>query len=554
MSTNAVAAISPIPLAICVRGATREASITRSPFVIGRRDDCDLRLDDPTVSRQHAEFVVEGEQVFVVDRNSTLGTYVNGARIERRYLQPNDRIALGRNGIEVVFRPSPQAPRSAGPQSLIARLSPLATNISKSPLTELDGVNVFLKAARQFNASSVVDDVLATLLDTSLELTKASRGFVYRVADSGTLRLVTGRDKNGEVLTADHDISRSILQQAADSGSRFVFTDTSAHTDLKNRASIVAHDLRSVLCIPLYRAQWNAGDDAARSTKLDGVLYLDSHFATGALSKVNEELLTAVASSASTLLDNARLVEAEQQARLQQREMEIASRIQQQLMQVRLPETGFATVDARSIACKEIGGDFYDVVSLPDAIAVVIVDVSGKGVTSALLASTMQGIICSQLESGRELPDIAAWVNRFFDHKKVDGKYATMVLAKLRADGNFEYLNCGHVPAVIKRAANGSVERLGDGNLPVGLLPLAQYRSKHLALNAGDQVVFVTDGVTEASDESEEMFGEPRLADTFAAADSLDHLFDAVRNFVRAKPLDDDCTAVLLRYNPTSNS
>src|SRR5262249_1253897 len=146
-----------------------------------------------------------------------------------------------------------------------------------------------------------------------------------------------------------------------------------------------------------------------------------------------------------------------------------------------------------NLSCKEIGGDFFDAVKTDEGLTVVLADVSGKGVSAALLASTLQGMIYSQLTAGMPLTDIVSAVNRFFTHKHIGEKYATVLIYRVRDDGDLEYVNCGHIPPLV--VSGGQVSRPAHGNLPVGLLPDAQYESARVKLTSGDKVVLVTDGV-----------------------------------------------------------
>src|SRR5581483_3861817 len=140
---------------------------------------------------------------------------------------------------------------------------------------------------------------------------------------------------------------------------------------------------------------------------------------------------------------------AEESARRYQQELSIAASIQQRLMAVTIPEVPFATLRGRNLSCKEIGGDFFDAVNTDDGLAVVLADVSGKGVSAALLASTLQGMVYSHLIAGMPLPEIVAAVNRFFTQKHLGEKYATVLIARVNKDGKLEYVNCGHIPPLL---------------------------------------------------------------------------------------------------------
>ena len=197
-------------------------------------------------------------------------------------------------------------------------------------------------------------------------------------------------------------------------------------------------------------------------------------------------------------------MQAEEASRRYQQELSIAASIQQRLMAVTIPEVPFARLKGRNLSCKEIGGDFFDAVNTDEGLAVVLADVSGKGVSAALLASTLQGMIYSQLTAGMPLTDIVVAANRFFTHKHIGEKYATLIIARIRRDGELEYVNCGHVPPLL--VCNHEVIRPPHGNLPVGLLADATYESDHVSLHAGDRLILVTDGVTEAENARGDFF------------------------------------------------
>src|SRR5438094_3496181 len=157
-----------------------------------------------------------------------------------------------------------------------------------------------------------------------------------------------------------------------------------------------------------------------------GAVYVDSRFASRDISSVSNDILRAIATEAASLIENARLVQAEEASRRYQQELSIAASIQERLMAVTIPEVPFARLNGKNLSCKEIGGDFYDAVNTKEGLAVVLADVSGKGVSAALLASTLQGMIYSHLSSGMSLLNVVIAVNRFFTEKMGGEKYATV--------------------------------------------------------------------------------------------------------------------------------
>jgi sigma-B regulation protein RsbU (phosphoserine phosphatase) len=549
MSTSSHSGISSIfPIAIFVTGNDQQTvSLNHTPYTVGRKVDRDLVIADPRVSREHATIVSENGEFFVVDLNSKHGTFVNGEKVDRHKLQRNDRLEFGARDIAyLIFHPL-QHTTSNTAREFLSQIS----GIQIAPeASDLEKLTLFMEAARKLNTIGVLDEILVTLLDATLKLTRAERAYIFlRDLGATTLTLAAGRNSKGEPLLDDKTISRSVLDGALTSDSEYIFTDTSQMLDVKERKSIVTFDLRTVICMPLRKpmVQTSRSEQPVAGGEVMGALYVDSRFASRDITSVSHDILRAIASEAAQLVENARLVQAEEAGRRYQQELSIAASIQQRLLAVTLPEVPFARVNGRNLSCKEIGGDFFEAVNTPQGLAVVLADVSGKGVSAALLASILQGMVYSQLISGMPLVEIVDAVNRFFTYKHIGEKYATMIITRLRSDGDLEYVNCGHVPPVW--ICGNEVLRPGHGNLPVGLLADATYSSDRCQLKAGDRLILVTDGVTEAENARGDMFDSERLETVAGKSKSMEDVFAAVADFCGGTPLNDDCTVVELFYN-----
>jgi phosphoserine phosphatase RsbU/P len=529
---------------VVVEGADRRTLVLdHSPFTIGRRADRDLVIADPRVSREHAQFVRESDGVYLVDQGSLHGTFVNAEKVTRRKLARNDRVEFGAQGAAYVLFSPDRSPSSAAQQFL----SQFSTwKPASGAGSDLEMLNVFLEAARKLNTSGVLDDVLQTLLEAALRLTHAERGFVFLRQPDGELHMSAGRDKSGERITDDSTISRSVLRDAAKSAKEFLVTDTDDTGKLAGRESVVAHNLHSVICIPLRKTtiQDKVKEEEKGEANVQGVLYLDAHFLSGKLSSVSSDILRTIANGAAALVENAALVQAEDAAKRYRQELSIAAEIQQRLMTVTVPEVPYAKVYAVSYACKDIGGDFFDMVYTAGGLSLIVADVSGKGVPAAVVASILQGMLYSQLARNSALPEMIAAVNRFLCEKMAGQRYATLVVARLLESGDLELINCGHVPPLL--VSGDSVTKLDDGNLPVGLVPDAEYHTAHLHLTAGDRLLLVTDGVTEAEDAKGEFFGNERLE--ACCRDGLAAIEQAVTDFRGETPLTDDCTITEMIY------
>ncbi len=543
-------------------GAQRNLVLNHSPFTVGRKADRDLVIADPRVSREHAEIVCESGEFFMVDTASRHGSFVNGQRVQRQQLRGGDRLEFGvRDSVYVIFHPENRGSNSA--REFLDQLSVMHVS---TDVNDIEKLSLFLDAARKLNTAGVLDEILVTLLDTTLKLAQADRAYVFLYEPDGTLRLAGGRNEKGVTLLDDATISHSILEDALRSNSEFLLTDNSQAIEFEERQSIVAYDLRTIICIPLRKRPVQAARSAATPAEPNkgevlGALYLDSR-STRKVSAVSHEILSAIATEAASVVESARLVQAEEAARGYQKELSIAASIQQGLMAVSIPHVPFARVNARNLSCRETGGDFYDAVSTQDKLAVVIADVCGKGVSAALMATTLQGMIYTHLAASMPLADTVTAVNNFLTQKRVNEKYATLFIARVNSQGDVEYVNCGHVlPLIVSGAgtAQAQVSRPDVSNLPVGLIPGAVYESGNFRLNPGDRMLLVTDGVTEAENCTGEFFDNHRLDAIAAQSTSMEDIFGAIADFCGATALSDDCTVVDLLYtgpdgNPTKGN
>ena len=535
-------------LSLTDNGASRTLFLAKLPFVIGRSPESDLVLSQPFVSRRHAEIVRKDKTLHLQDTESRHGTYVNGARVSTHLLRTGDMLQFGsRDAPQVRFSDDATQNNAEGTtsQGLLGKLHAIQADGS-----DLEKLRWFLQAARDLSSAGALDRVMASLLETTLALARVERGYVFLADAQGELSLALGLDSEGRVLLDGSTVSNTVIRQAIEGNDQFLVTDTMTADGEFVPESIVAHQIRAVVCIPLRQRRTAQGGDGLQPahTKHDrrllGVLYLDSRFEPARFSDVDHELMSTIAREAAALVENAQLAVIEEQARQHVEELQIAATIQQGLMAVKLPRLPFAEIQADSIACKAVGGDFFDVLSQEDTLNVALVDVSGKGMSAAILASTLQGMLYVQLQAGRALSEIAAAVNDYLCNKNV-GKYATMLLLRLHNDGRLEYINCGHIPP--RLCVAGEVARLPNGNLPVGLIREAEYSSDLTAMTPGSRIILVTDGFTEAEDAEGNFFGEERF-DHASVCGDIRSMLRSMREFCSEHPMTDDCTIVQITY------
>jgi serine phosphatase RsbU (regulator of sigma subunit) len=528
--------IPATPLLLIDDSRQEEINVTHTPFTIGRLQDRDLVLAHAFISRDHAAILYEKGQFHVVDCGSRHGTFLNAQPlVERQPLKPGDEIRLGSlNGPSLRFAPLRESTSTI--HKLLDELHAIST-----PTSDLEKLSWFLSAAQRLNTLGAVNEILATLVEATLELTQVERGYVFLRDEKGKLTLAAGRSLKGDRLEDDSTISHSAIAQAC-KASKFIVTDTLSAEANSRTESMVQQSIRMVYCIPLRKR--TAGADCHEKDIL-GVLYLDSRLQPGKLSQVDNDLLETISTEAAALVENTFLAQAEEASRRYREELNIAAAIQQGLMEFAIPNLPYARVHARSVACKEVGGDFYDVIATPDGLYIVIADISGKGVSAAILASTLQGLLYGLLLAGQPLAEIADVANHYICAKNLQ-KYATMILVKLDPDGTFEYVNCGHVQPLL---ANGrGVERLGNANMVVGLIEEATFSSERLHLKAGDRIILATDGVTEAESRDGEFYGDERL-EVAVKGCTIEAVLAKVEAFMNGTLPNDDYTMLEVLYS-----
>ena len=232
----------------------------------------------------------------------------------------------------------------------------------------------------------------------------------------------------------------------------------------------------------------------------------------------------------------------------------MARTIQQGLLPRSLPGDGWFRACGSSVASHQVGGDYYDVIPAgPQAWTAVVADVSGKGVSSALLASLLQGAFLAVSHSDAALHKRMERINAFLNERTAGEKYATVFYCLLEHGGRLHYVNAGHCPPLIVRQAGG-IEALAATATPVGLIESATFEAGETMLADGDKIVIYTDGVTEAQNLEGEFFGRQRLREAVVEhhADACNDLHgavaDAVARFTESAPQADDITLVVIEY------
>lgn len=529
------------------------------PFRIGRQPDSNLIIRDSRVSRTHARIVAEQGEYVIEDCGSRHGTFVNGKSVKRHILQNSDRVELGaQDSFQLVFAPDGIELKRLMDSLGVADKSAAAHGVGGN----LGKLRAILDLARTLQSSFSVDDVLASVVDTALAITGSERGFLMLRSEAG-LDTRVARNRHGHNLRdSDLRVPREVLHRALQHRRELLSMnfDPLGGEATRPQNSVIDLELRSAICVPLVRIRTGQGDDTsvlATGSETVGVLYMDSRLTAADLTGGNRELLQTLAIEASTVLENARLLLEERTKHQMEEELRLARTIQQSLLPGTLPSQGWLRAAGSSIASHQVGGDYYDVTQVnAHCWSAVVADVSGKGVSSALLASLLQGALMTVTDEPDAMGQRVERLNRFLIDRTGGEKYATVFYCLLDESGQLNYVNAAHCPPVVIHTS-GERKNLDATSMPVGLLETAGFPVAEHRLLAGDKVVIYSDGVTEAQNRNKEFFGKKRLLEIVSthAAESCSAIHDAIQEgvaaFTEGAAQSDDITVVVLDFRGT---
>jgi len=547
-------------------GRRSRVEIAPLPFKIGRQADNHVILRDSRASRVHAQIVRAGGEYMIEDADSRHGVYVNGKRVESQVLRSSDRIEFGfPDSYQLIFAlDGAELSRlmdqfGAHEKTGHASVAPSAGGGAGGAGGNLAKLRAILEVARSLQSGFSVQDVLNSVVDAALAITGAERGFLL-LRKNAELETRVARNRAGATLPeSDLRVPRRVIKRALEQRRELLSMnfDPQGTGEFQPELSVMDLELRSVISVPLVRISKLRGDSTSLVSAADetvGVLYMDSRLAAADLAGGNRELLQTLAIEASTILDHARLLDEERIKQKIEEELDVARMIQQSLMPRSLPADGWFRACGSSVSSHQVGGDYFDVIPAgPDAWTAVVADVSGKGVSSALLASLLQGAFLAVSHSDSALHKRLEHINVFLNERTAGEKYATVFYCALERGGRLHYVNAGHCAPLIVRL-DGGLESLAATGMPVGLIEQAEFEVREIELHSGDKIVIYTDGVTEAQNLQAEFFGRHRLRQvvTERRADSCREMHDAVQSaiaaFTESAPQADDITLVVIEY------
>lgn len=539
-------------------GKSQTIALRSSRITLGRSAVSDLSFPDDTgLSRQHLAIEPDGDGWAVNDLASKNGTTLNGARITDRVpLKPGDRMMAGhlvivydsatlRQSKPVVFF---QPDEDDG--EVVTSSSTVITNLESAigaEQTDSQGfaaaaatqISALVRAGNELANHRPLPELFVFILDLAIGAVKAARGVLMTIEDDGELIVQANRGEGFNISTAVRD-------RVLTTGSSVLVRDTSIDDAYRERKSIVEQNIRTLMAVPLQTKD-----------QIIGIIYVDSPSLLREFTRDDLNLLTVMANVAAIRIEHTRYAELEQARKLMARELEQAAEIQRQFLPATAPPVAGLDLAGHNAPCRTVGGDYFDFFPYEGSrVAMVLGDVSGKGMPASLLMMGLQARVQVLAEEPGDLADVMSRLNRITSLNCPTNRFITLFFCILDGvTGELTYCNAGHNPPVIARA-DGTYELLSGGGPVIGILPTIEYKSMKTHLEKGDTLVIYSDGVTEASGSDGEEFETDRLGQAIvrshhgAASGIIQEINRAVTEFTSGAPQGDDITVVVARRLP----
>ncbi len=532
--------------------------LSRLRTTIGRSARSDVCIPDAFASRLHAEVRKEGDSYWLQDLGSANGTRYNGVPVKSSVpLFSGGEIQIGETTI--IFDDQSSGLSSAS--MIIADgtegLDPSQTisfQHRRIPTTELlqgqfssrtELLGLISKVGVALLSSTGLDETLNQVASLVFEAVPAERCVIMLRDDEngGVMNIRVARIRGKDEVIEEVRISRTVMDEVLKNG-KSVLTADAQHDPRFASQTIALSGIRSVLAVPLSVDERN----------VFGLIYADSPTYEATFSEEHLNILTTLASVASIRVENATLLEERLERERMERELELATEIQQRFQPAGPPELHGYEFQGISFSCYEIGGDYYDFIETHDGrLVIALGDVSGKGTAAALLMSSLHAAVHAQISARSTLDETILSVNRYLAENTPANRFVTLFAAELDpTTGTMRYINAGHNPPLVGRV-DGSVEQLASGGFPLGIIPTAEFDVGEISLSPGEVLVVYSDGVSEATNPEGEEFGLDRLANVIkaniglSAAGIRDRVESALSSFTRNAPANDDITLVIAK-------
>ncbi len=508
-----------------VNGEFQSWVLDRPRMAIGRASKNDIQLADATISKEHAEILVENGRVRIRDLGSRNGTRVNGADAKAALpIQAGDRVEIGHLAMAVSVD-APSRPLSLNDRTVLGsshriHLDHVLERRTQNSASARTIVQLLAEAGQVLVLPRPLKETCEQILEIAARAVPASRYVVLFGSEPDAdpvqiaARMAEGMTDKPLIL------SRSIMRAVLDECTSVLTADAASDIRFAGQESIIAQAVHSAMAVPLFDNE-----------RVLGLIYVDRQDRSGPFDHEQLELLTLLANMAAVKIRNAQLLDAERASQQMAQQLETAASIQRGLLPGAPPSVDGWEFDAFLESCYAVGGDLYDFYRHPDGRLVFLVgDVSGKGLGAALLMSSLISaarVLYPTCDSVSELANqMSAAVFRSSD----PGRFVTGVVGCLDpASGSLHYVNAGHPPPCI--VSRGEITELAATGVPFGVLPGFRYEVRDATMSPGDLLAVFSDGIPEAQ-RGEEFFDEARVHEALREAALAPDLATARRALV----------------------
>ena len=405
---------------------------------------------------------------------------------------------------------------------------------------ELSGI---VEATKRLNSTLDLAELINIILQIATRQTGADRGTVFlvdRARDEIWSLVGLGLEQQEIRLPASKGIAGWVASHGETVNLSDAYQDPRFEPDVDRR---FGYHTRGLLSLPIHN----------KDGEIIGVLQLLNKRA-GEFTPGDESFLRALSDHVALALENAQLHRERLAKQRMERDLALARSIQEGLLPESPPQLEGFQIAVSHRSSQMVGGDYYDFVPMgPDTMLAVVADVEGKGVASALVMANLQATLRALVPHVHALERLMVTINRMILEDTRAKKYLSMFVGLLdQRHRALHYINCGHVPPVVVRAA-GDVVLLEEGGMVVGLFPDVTYRRGIVQLASGDIVVACTDGITEAMNAHHDEYGRDRLRDAVRRRQNLpapqivESILDEVEQFSRGGDHDDDRVLMVLK-------
>jgi sigma-B regulation protein RsbU (phosphoserine phosphatase) len=551
-----------VPKLISIEGPTQGRKYDlEDENLLGRSPSCLIYIGDLTVSRQHARLLKTDRGFVVEDLGSGNGTFVNDSRVNQHLLRDSDEVRIS----DSVFRFEAEKPSEARWVNMVTVMASDEAGliaVDSNPTMRLqdtllgegeDDLRADLtKAHRMLGALYAVSDATSSMLEPTKLFNmildylfkvfqRAERGFIMQLDERKQLVPAAIRRRKGEERAEGLVVSQSLVSQVMHEGKSVLSTGGApqeAPIDWRHTGAGV-----SKMGAPLV-----AGGETL------GILHIEGRAGAAPFTQEDLDLMTGIARQAGVAALNASLHQRLMRQQYLEQDLRFAKRVQQSFLPAEPPDVPGVCFHRHYTPYYDVGGDFYDFIPLHDGkVGVLIGDVSGKGVSAALLMARLASDLRYFAISCDSPAEVLEQANAALIERVQDNMFATVLYLVLDpATGTATISNGGHLPPFVRLASDGTVLELDEGtNLALGVLPDTTFEQISIELKPGDTVLLCTDGVVEAKNALGDEFGFERLNRALSRAPTgapLDGILKDLMHYTGASAQYDDITAVAFTY------